>query len=76
MEYGLDKTFSKTDNATVITIGKLNIAKLARVLLKMNDGISRKPLKDDLEHGSRLEDFKQYPKGTRAKHNGEITKGS
>jgi uncharacterized heparinase superfamily protein len=76
MEQGLEINFSKTDKINVVTIGKPNIAGLARVLLERTDGISRKPLKKELEHDGRLEAFKQYPKGTRIKANGEVILGS
>lgn len=68
MEQGLKITFN--ENTTLI--GELNTAKLARLLLEMQDGIKRKPLTEELEHDGRLEEFKQYPKGTRVKANGEI----
>lgn len=76
MEQGLEIGFSKTDKVNVTTIGKPNTAKLARVLVEMTDGISRKPLKEELEHDGRLEEFKQYPKGARVKFNGEVIMGS
>lgn len=56
MEQGLTITFK--DNTTII--GELNTA------------IKRKPFKQELEHEGRLEEYKQYPKGTRVKANGEI----
>jgi alkylated DNA nucleotide flippase Atl1 len=68
MEQGLVITFK--ENVTLI--GQPNTARLARALLEMQDGITRKPLKSELEHDGRLEEFKQYPKGTRVKANGEI----
>ncbi|MGG0186967.1 hypothetical protein [Bacillus rhizoplanae] len=68
MEQGLVITFK--ENVTLI--GELNTARLARVLLEMNDGRTRKPLKEELEHDGRLEEFKQYSKGTRIKANGEV----
>jgi len=43
MEQGLEITFSKKDRVNVVTIGKRNTARLARALLEMTDGISRKP---------------------------------
>lgn len=76
MEQGLEISFSSSENAEVIEIGKPNIVRLARVLVEMYDGISRKPLKKELEHDGRLETFKQYPKGTRVKVNGDIIKGN
>ncbi|MCM3767035.1 hypothetical protein [Neobacillus niacini] len=68
MEQGLTITFK--DNTSII--GELNTARLARALLEINDGIKRKPLKEELEHDGRLEEFKQYPKGTKVKANGDI----
>jgi hypothetical protein len=49
MEQGLIITFK--DNVTCI--GELNAARFARLLLEMNDGITRKPLKAELEHDGR-----------------------
>lgn len=68
MEQGL--TISFRDKTTII--GELNTARLARLLLEINDGIKRKPQKKELEHDGRLEAFKQYPKGTRIKADGEL----
>ncbi|MBT2254809.1 hypothetical protein [Priestia megaterium] len=72
MEKGLEIDFYKTDKAVGVAIGKLNVSRLARLLLERHDGIPRKPLKSELEHDGRLEEFKQYPKGTRVKANGDI----
>jgi S-adenosylmethionine:tRNA-ribosyltransferase-isomerase (queuine synthetase) len=71
LEQGLAITFN--DNTTII--GKLNTARQVRLLLEMKDGINRKPSLKELEHDGRLEEFKQYPKGTRIKANGEVVKG-
>lgn len=68
MEQGMLITFN--DNVTCI--GEPNIFRLARTILEMNDGKTRKPLKEEIEHDGRLEAFKQYPKGTRIKANGEV----
>jgi hypothetical protein len=68
MEQGLVISFR--ENTTFI--GELNTARLARLLLQINDGKTRKPFKEELEHDGRLEEFKQYPKGTRLKANGEV----
>jgi hypothetical protein len=76
MEQGLEITFGKNENVNVTMVGKLNTARLARVLLQIDDGISRKPTKQELEHDGRLEAFTQFPKGTRVKANGEVRKGS
>lgn len=76
MEQGLEISFSSSEEAEVVEIGKPNIARLTRALLEMCDGVSRKPLNKELEHDGRLETFKQYPKGTRVKVNGDIIKGN
>jgi hypothetical protein len=77
MEQGLEINFSKNDIGNVTTeVGKLNTARLARLLLEIDDGISRQPTKQELEHDGRLEAFKQFPKGTRIMANGELRKGS
>jgi hypothetical protein len=68
LEQGLEITFK--DNTT--WIGKLNTPRLARLLLEINDGVKRKPTIPELQHDGRLEAFKQYPKGTRVKANGEV----
>jgi hypothetical protein len=68
MEQGLKITF----DGNVTLIAGLNSYKFARVLLEYYDGIKRQPLKEEFEYDSRLEYFKQYPKGTRVKANGEI----
>ncbi|MDG5789662.1 hypothetical protein QA612_19580 [Evansella sp. AB-P1] len=76
MEEGLEINIRETDKGRVKTVGKLNTARLARALVEINDGISIKPNKTELEHDGRLEEFKQYPKGTRVKANGKIVEGS
>ncbi len=76
MEQGKEINFSQTRNASVIEIGKPNTAKIARALVQLADGISRQPLKAELEHDGRLKEFQQHPKGTRVKANGEIVTGS
>ncbi|WP_066047041.1 hypothetical protein [Robertmurraya korlensis] len=68
MEQGLTITFK--DNVTFI--GKPNTARLARFLLEHTQRVKYKPLKEELEHDGRLEEFKQYPKGTRVRANGEV----
>ncbi|GLY12502.1 hypothetical protein [Pseudobacillus badius] len=68
MEKGLKISFKEN----VIMRGELNTAKFARIFLQISVGKVFKPLKEELEHDGRLEEFKQYPKGTRVKANGEI----
>ena len=72
MEQGLEISYNKTDKGQVISIGKPNTARLARMLVEMSDGVKIKPLKEELEHDGRLEEFQKYPKGTRVKANGEV----
>lgn len=72
MEQGWIITFM--DNVTLI--GELNTARLARFVLEHTEGRKLKPLKDELEHNGRLEEFKQYPTGTRVKANGKVIMGS
>jgi hypothetical protein len=68
MEQGLTITFK--DNVTFI--GELNTARVARFLVEHTEGRKLKPLKEELEWDDKLEEYKQYPKGTRVKANGEI----
>ncbi len=67
MEEGLKISFKEN----VIMRGELNTAKFARILLQFSVGMVFMPLKEELEHDGKLEEFKQYPKGTRVKANGE-----
>lgn len=73
MEEGRKISFTKATNGVQVTIiGELNTALFARLLLQFSEGRTFKPLKSELEHDGRLEEFKQYPKGTKVKANGEI----
>lgn len=72
MEQGREISYTKHENGGVVwTIGKPNAPKLARVFVELTEDIKYKPLKEELEWDDRLEEFQQYPKGTRVKANGE-----
>ncbi|MFJ7510024.1 hypothetical protein ACIQW7_11250 [Peribacillus simplex] len=72
MEEGQEIIFIKD---VVRLVGGFNAALFARALSQAIHGRPFKPLKEELEYDGRLEEFKQYPKGTRVKANGEVVVG-
>ncbi|MDM5313368.1 hypothetical protein [Peribacillus frigoritolerans] len=72
MEEGQEIIFIKD---VVRLVGGFNDALFARALLQAIQGRPFKPLKEELDYDGRLEEFKQYPKGTRVKANGEVVVG-
>ncbi|WP_255233578.1 hypothetical protein [Bacillus altitudinis] len=73
IEQGRKISYSKQENGGVVwSIGELNFPKFARLLIQFSEDTKYKPLKEELEWDDRLEEFKQYPKGTRVEAHGEV----
>lgn len=72
MEQGRKISYKKHDKGEIWSIGEMNVPKFVRLLLQFSGDTKYKPLKEELEWDDRLEEYKQYPKGTRVKANGEI----
>ncbi|WP_273850064.1 hypothetical protein [Guptibacillus spartinae] len=70
METGKQISF----DGNVTSIGDLNTYRLARKAVEMEEGFSIEPHEKEIDFDDRIESFKQYPKGSRVRANGDLIK--
>ncbi len=73
MEWGRELDYLVTDKGvTVFQIGKLNVCRFIMKAIEIECGYTMKPTEGNLNHDDRIEQFRQYPKGTRVKAVGQV----